>query len=133
MSTKHSKDINRVPIKWIRDLAKGRYNKGEECEICGSTEKLDFHHYNTLTPLFDKWCKVNKYVVKTDEDVLAIREQFIAEHERELFDDAVTLCHEHHKKLHSVYGRDPVLGTASKQPNWVSKQREKHEARKLAS
>jgi len=28
--------------------------------------------------------------------------------------------------LHSIYGRNPSLGTATKQKNWVEIQREKH-------
>ena len=47
----------RDPIKYVRDRAKSRYQKGSQCEICGATESLDFHHYYTMTPLFNKWCK----------------------------------------------------------------------------
>ena len=45
---------------------------------------------------------------------------------KELYDDTVTLCHSHHLLLHSLYGRNPSLGTATKQMNWVEIQREKH-------
>lgn len=130
---KHIKDLIRIPIKHIRDKAKARYKKDSKCAICGITEDLDFHHYNTLTPLFERWCRVNKIVIKSDEDVLDIRERFIFEHEKELYEDTVTLCHQHHMALHAVYGKNPSLGTASKQPQWVEKQKEKYEARKLAS
>lgn len=119
-------NLKRDPIKFVRDKAKARYNKGTECFICGSNENLDFHHYYTLTPLFNKWLRDNKIVIKTDEDVLAVRDRFIAEHMPELYDHAVTLCHEHHLKLHSIYGKDPSLVTAKKQMNWVRIQREKH-------
>lgn len=122
-------DNARLAVKWIRDKAKSGYNKGNQCEICGTTEKLDFHHFYTLTPLFDKWCRVNKIKIVTDEDVLAVRDRFIAEHKVELYDETVTLCHDHHMKLHSVYGKAPTLGTASKQKTWVEKQREKHGTR----
>jgi hypothetical protein len=131
---KHSADMKRIPIKHVRDKAKARYNKGTSCEICAVTEPLDFHHYYTLTPLFEKWCRTNKVSVATDEEVIAIRDQFIAEHEKELYQDTVTLCHSHHMKLHSVYGKDPTLATAEKQKNWVRIQKEKlDEARKLAN
>jgi hypothetical protein len=123
---KHSADFKRLPIKHIRDKAKARYNKGNSCEICGESEQLDFHHYYTLTPLFDKWCKANKINITSDEDVLLVRDDFILQHEKELYEDTVTLCHTHHLKLHSVYGKDPALGTASKQANWVKIQREKN-------
>lgn len=125
--------MNRIPIKWVRDKAKSRYEKGTACEICDSTQELDFHHYYTLTPLFEKWCKVNKISISTDDEVVNVRDQFIAEHDKELYHDTVTLCHTHHMQLHSVYGKDPSLATADKQKRWVVIQREKHEARKLVN
>lgn len=116
----------RDPIKHVRDKAKSRYQKGTECRICGTTEQLDFHHFFSLTPLFNKWLKANSIKIKTDEDVIAVRDDFIAEHMKELYDDTVTLCREHHLKLHSIYGKDPALATAPKQMRWVEIQREKH-------
>ena len=44
--------LKRDPVKYVRDRAKARYKKGKECEICGVTENLDFHHYYSLSPLF---------------------------------------------------------------------------------
>lgn len=122
---KHSTGMARIPIKWVRDLAKSGYKKGTSCEICGATEQLDFHHYYTLTPLFEKWCRTKKLKITCDEDVLAIREEFIAEHLKELYEDTVTLCHTHHMALHAVYGKDPSLATAEKQKRWVKIQKEK--------
>lgn len=119
-------NLKRDPIKFVRDKAKARYNKGTECYICASKERLDFHHFYTLTPLFNKWLRDNKIVIKTDEDVIAVRDRFIAEHMPELYEHAVTLCHDHHLKLHSIYGKDPPLVTAPKQKNWVRIQREKN-------
>ena len=121
----------RDPIKYVRDRAKSKYEKGSQCEICGSTESLDFHHYYTMTPLFNKWCKDKGFTVKTVDDILAIRDIFIEEEHDKVYNQTVTLCHEHHLKLHSVYGKDPTLITATKQMNWVRIQKEKHEARKL--
>lgn len=126
-------DLRRMAIKYVRDKAKARYKKGSHCEICDSIENLDFHHYYTMTPLFNKWCKDKKYTVKVVDDILAIRDEFIEEEHDKVYNQTVTLCHEHHMKLHSVYGKDPALFTAQKQMNWVKIQREKHEARKLAS
>lgn len=123
----------RDPIKYVRDRAKARYKKGSHCEICGAIENLDFHHYYTMTPLFNKWCKEKKYTIKVVDDILAIRDEFISDEEDKVYNQTVTLCHEHHMKLHSVYGKDPALFTAEKQMNWVRIQREKHEARKLDS
>jgi len=121
--------FKRDPIKFVRDRAKAKYQKGTECRICSSTEQLDFHHFFSLTPLFNKWLKGNSIKIATDEDVLAVRDQFITEHLPELYDEAVTLCHTHHLKLHSIYGKDPALATAQKQKRWVEIQREKHNER----
>lgn len=121
-----SKNLKRDPIKFVRDKAKARYNKGSECRICASTDNLDFHHFYTLTPLFNKWLKDNKIAINTDDDVIGVRDRFIEEHQPELYEYTVTLCHEHHMKLHSVYGKDPALTTAKKQMRWVEIQREKH-------
>lgn len=119
-------DFKRDEIKYIRDRAKAKYNKGTECYICGSTDRLDFHHHYTLTPLYNKWKKDNKIVVRNEQDILDIRDRFIAEHQKELYEVATTLCHVHHLKLHAVYGKDPALSTAEKQIRWMEKQRDKH-------
>ena len=116
----------RDPIKWVRDRAKAKYKKGTECEICGTQENLDFHHYHSMTPLFNAWCKKQGYVIKTDDDVVEVRDSFISDHYEEVYNKTVTLCHTHHLKLHSIYGKDPALVTASKQENWVRIQREKN-------
>jgi hypothetical protein len=119
--------LKRDPIKFVRDKAKSAYSKGVECRICGTTAELDFHHFYTLTPLFNRWLKTNGIVLVTDEDVIAVRDRFIAEHLPELYDHTVTLCHTHHMKLHSIYGKDPSLSTATKQMRWVEIQREKND------
>lgn len=126
---KHSSNLKRIPVKWVRDRAKARYEKGDKCEICGSTKELDFHHYHTLTPLFEKWLRSKKITITCDEDVIAVRDEFISEHQKELYEDTVTLCHKHHMALHSVYGKDPALTTASKQQRWVGIQKDKHESK----
>ncbi len=119
-------ELKRDPIKYVRDKAKAAYVKDSSCYICDGTVRLDFHHFYTLTPLFNKWLKQEKIVINTEEDVLSVRDRFIAEHKPELYDHAVTLCHEHHMKLHSVYGKDPALVTATKQMKWVDIQRTKY-------
>lgn len=115
--------LAREITKYVRDKAKSKYDKGTECYICGGTDKLDFHHYNSLSPLLHKWVK-NKML--SPEDVLDFREQFIEEHHYELYLHAVTLCHGHHLQLHSIYGKDPALFTAKKQEKWVEIQRTKN-------
>ena len=88
--------LKRDLVKYVRDKAKSKYNKGTECFICGVTENLDFHHYNGLTELLEIWLRKNKLVIKDESDILNLRERFIEEHKKELYEDAVTLCHEHH-------------------------------------
>lgn len=115
----------RLPVKWIRDMNKRRYNKGDVCAICGTTENIEFHHFFSLTLLFEAWISKNNLTIVTDEDVLAVREQFSEEHKKELFDEAVDLCKEHHALLHKIYGITPSLYTAYKQKRWVGIQAEK--------
>jgi hypothetical protein len=126
-------DLKRDPIKYVRDKAKAKYKKAAACFICDTDENLDFHHFYTMTPLFNKWLKANGITITTDEDVLGVRDRFIAEHLPELYDHTVTLCHEHHMKLHSIYGKDPPLVTAKKQMHWVEVQREKNGLPRLDS
>ena len=114
--------MKRDVVKYIRDRAKSQYKKGSECYICGSKEKLDFHHYYTLTVLLNQWMLKNRL---KPEDVLEWRDTFIEQHRPELYDHAVTLCHLHHLQLHKVYGKNPNLGTAKKQMRWVEIQRNK--------
>lgn len=116
--------LKRYPIKYIRDRAKSKYIKDTECFICRDTEKLDFHHYTTLSLLFNRWATKNRL---EPEDILDYRDRFIEEHKTEMFDKAVTLCHKDHLRLHDIYGKNPSLGTASKQQRWVQIQRDKHD------
>ena len=116
-------DLKRDIVKYIRDKAKNKYEKGTECYICGEKTELDFHHFYSLSPLVHSYIKKNKLL---PENILSFREDFIQDHWSELYDHTVTLCHAHHLKLHKVYGRDPALTTAKKQENWVEIQREKH-------
>lgn len=115
-------ELKRDLVKYVRDRAKSKYDKGTECHICGSTEKLDFHHYYSLSPLLHRWMKLNRMKA---EDVLEWRDEFIRQHMAELYKHAVTLCHPHHLRLHAVYGKNPALGTAKKQMRWVEIQRDK--------
>ena len=123
-------ELNRDLVKYVRDKAKSQYHKADTCAICGSNEKLDFHHYNSMSEMLDKWLARNKHNPRTPEEIMAIRDEFIAEHHTEVYEATVTLCHPHHQKLHGVYGKRPSLATANKQPNWVEKQRIKHELAK---
>lgn len=123
------KELKRDKIKYIRDKAKSQYNKGSECRICKSTQKLDFHHFYSLSPLLTQWLKEKQAIRPehyTDEYIVVWREEFIEENRAELYEYTVTLCHSHHLQLHSIYGKDPSLATAKKQENWVELQRNKY-------
>ena len=115
--------LKRDIVKYVRDKAKSRYEKGTECRICRAKAPLDFHHFYSLTPLLNQWITKNKH---NPEYIQALRDDFIEEHQAELYEHTTTLCHMHHLKLHSVYGKDPALTTATKQKRWVEIQREKH-------
>ena len=119
-------ELKRDLVKYVRDKAKSKYDKGTECYICKSTQNLDFHHFHGLTELLEIWLRKNKIKITGEEDILNLREQFIAEHTKEIYDAAVTLCHEHHMKLHSIYGKRPRVVTALKQERWESIQRDKY-------
>ena len=114
--------LRRDLVKYVRDKAKSKYRKGFECHICLERENLDFHHYYALTPLLNKWMLSRKV---EPENILEFRDEFIYDHHDELYEHAVTLCHMHHLKLHSIYSKSPSLGTAKKQMRWVQIQRDK--------
>jgi hypothetical protein len=118
--------LKRDLVKYVRDKAKSRYQKNNKCFICGETENLDFHHFFGLTELLEHWLKKTRKKIETEEDILTLREEFIEKHKIELFDEAVTLCHMHHLRLHSIYGKRPKLATAMKQKRWVLKQKDKY-------
>lgn len=119
-------DLKRDLIKYCRDKAKSAYNKGDKCYICSSTEELDFHHFNSMTEMLNKWLKLNKLNPTTVDEIVSCRDRFIAEHYEQVYNETVTLCHMHHLKLHSIYGKTPPLTTAKKQIRWVDKQRAKY-------
>ena len=120
----------RVATKHIRDGIKSNYKRGTECEVCGTTHELEFHHYHSVALLLKNYARENNIPIGTDEEVLEMRQAFYDAHWFELVDDAATLCNTHHKRLHSIYGKEPELHTASKQRRWVVKQREKQSVKR---
>jgi len=113
-------------VKYVRDKAKSQYKKGSECFICGNTDNLDFHHFYGLTELLETWLSTNNIPIENEQDILDVRERFIGENYEKVYEKTVTLCHQHHLRLHSLYGKRPKLFTAEKQARWVEKQRNKH-------
>ena len=114
----------RDPIKHVRDRAKKAYEKRSQCDICGNTETLSLHQYAGLTELFNFWCRKNGIKINTDEDVLAVRDRFIEEHQKELYEDVATLCKKHHMELHSLFGKAPIFTSAKAQAKWVNRKYE---------
>ena len=117
--------LKRDLVKYVRDKAKSKYKKSNNCYICGDTDHLDFHHYYGLTELLETWLKQKNIIIEKDQDILALRESFIDDNYDKVYDYTVTLCHKHHLRLHSIYGKRPKLITAEKQNKWVEIQREK--------
>lgn len=116
--------IKRDLVKYIRDRAKSAYQKKSQCDICGTTEQLELHHYAGLTELFNFWCRKNNIRINTEEDILNVRDRFIEEHQKQLYEDVTTLCKKHHMELHSLFGKAPIFTSAPAQAKWV---RKKHE------
>jgi len=117
--------LKRDLVKYVRDKAKSKYKKSNNCYICGDTDHLDFHHYYGLTELLETWLKQKNIIIDKEQDILALRESFIDDNYDKVYDYTVTLCHKHHLRLHSIYGKRPKLITAEKQNKWVEIQREK--------
>lgn len=120
-----AKNIKRIPVKWVRDRAKAAYEKQDRCYICGSGEDLELHHLHSVTVLLEKWALAKGYDISTDEGILEVRDEFISEHHKELYDLVYTLCNRHHVALHGVYGKTPQPGSEARQERWINIQREK--------
>jgi hypothetical protein len=128
-----AKNIKRIPIKWVRDLSKKDYVKKDNCEICCTTEDLELHHIYSLSFLLEVWAEKKGYQLTSDEAVLAVRQEFIDEHRKELYNDVITLCNKHHTHLHKLYGKIPALNTAEKQRNWVLRLRQRYENKEVSA
>lgn len=120
---------NRIPVKWIRDKAKAAYEKQSHCYVCGTSDDLELHHLHSITILLNRWADRKNYDISTDDGILAVRDEFIAEHKIELYDLVYTLCNKHHVALHGVYGKAPALGSEERQKNWIEKQKAKFEGK----
>lgn len=114
---------NRIPVKWVRDKAKAAYDKKDVCYVCNTNLDLELHHTRSITILLENWAYKNQYDISTDEGILAVRDEFIAQHHKEIYDDVYTLCNRHHVMLHGIYGKKPALHTADKQSVWIERQK----------
>ena len=115
----------RLPVKWIRDKAKAAYEKDDVCFVCNTNVDLVLHHLHSISILLEDWCNKHNISISTDEDVLAIRDDFIADHYDEIYNQVYTLCNKHHVALHGIYGKSPPNHTARKQEAWLKIQQEK--------
>jgi hypothetical protein len=120
---------NRIPVKWIRDKAKAAYEKQSHCYVCNTSADLELHHLHSITILLNRWSDRKGYDISTDDGILAVRDEFIAEHNVELYDMVYTLCNKHHVALHGVYGKAPAPGSEERQKNWIEKQKAKTEGK----
>jgi 5-methylcytosine-specific restriction endonuclease McrA len=118
-------DNKRIAVKHVRDKAKAAYEKQDHCCICGTTVDLELHHTHSITILLNNWAHLKGYDISTDAGILAVRDEFIEAHHKELYDDVFTLCNPHHVKLHSIYGKAPSIASAPKQAIWIEKQKAK--------
>lgn len=116
----------RIPIKWVRDKAKAAYDKAASCYICDTDKDLELHHTHSVTILLESWAARKGYDISTDDGILAVRDEFIAEHHDELYKHVYTLCYHHHSKLHGIYGKAPKPGSEPKQSRWIELQRAKY-------
>lgn len=121
-NNKYKRDATRA----IRDGIKSNYRKDPECKICGTVEDLELHHYHTVSLLVENFARANRLDFNNEEVVLANRTAFYEQYWHELVEDTVTLCADHHQKLHKVYTKKPPLFTVEKQKNWVEIQRTKY-------
>ena len=124
---KNTGENKRIAVKWIRDRAKSAYEKLDTCYICGTTHDLELHHVYSITRLLERWSEQKGYDVSTDDGILAVRDEFIADHHREIYELVYTLCNKHHVQLHGVYGKKPQFGTEQKQSNWIERQKLKYQ------
>lgn len=129
---KNTNSNNRISVKWVRDKAKAAYEKKPECYICSTNQDLELHHLHSITILLNSWASRNNYDISTDEGILAVRDEFISKHHKEIYEMVYTLCNTHHVKLHSVYGKAPSPSTVEKQRLWIEKQRAKFNGEEVA-
>jgi hypothetical protein len=117
-------DLKRDEIKYVRDISKAAYKKQANCYICEAEEDLQFHHFYSMTLLWNKWKKAKGIVISSVDDILEYRDDFKNEFQDEIYNQTVTLCKFHHmERLHKIYGKVPALATAMKQKRWCDKQR----------
>lgn len=121
-------DLKREQVKYIRDFIKKDYKLRDKCFICDSTSNLELHHLYSVSELFNQWCTKNGVRnITTEAQIKQLRVQF-AEDCSELLghEHLFTLCSEHHKRLHNIYGQTYANSMAPKIKNWIELQKVKN-------
>lgn len=121
-------ELKREAIKMIRDFIKKNYKTRDCCYICLSTKNLELHHLYSVSELFNTWLTKNKIQLdNTIEQMLKLRVIFAEECAEPLSNDNLyTLCSEHHKRLHNLYGQTYPNFMAAKIKTWLDIQKDKH-------
>lgn len=121
-------ELKRELVKYIRDFIKKDYKIRDCCYICNSTEKLELHHLYSVSELFNKWCLQNNVKnITTENQIRELRVRFYEDCLPELNNNNLfTLCSEHHKRLHNLYGQTYPNYMAPKIKNWLEIQKDKH-------
>ena len=122
----------RIAVKHVRDKAKAAYDKKDSCYICNASGDLELHHFHSITILLESWATRKHYDISTDAGILEVRDEFIAEHQTELYDLVRTLCNKHHVALHRIFGKAPPAGSAERQARWVDIQRDKASGKEVS-
>ena len=112
----------------VRDYIKKDYKLRDCCFICGCTDQLELHHLYSVSELFNNWCTKNKIrEIVTEEQIKQYRAQFAIDEQARLSNENLyTLCSQHHKRLHNIYGQRYDNAMAPKVYNWLIIQKEKH-------
>jgi 5-methylcytosine-specific restriction endonuclease McrA len=121
-------ELKREVIKYVRDFIKKDYKLRDCCFICSSTSKLELHHLYSVSELFNSWLSKNKIQLdNTVEQLLKLRVIFAEECAEMLSNNNLyTLCSEHHKRLHNLYGQTYHNSMASKIKTWLEIQKDKY-------
>ena len=121
-------DFKRELVKYVRDYIKKDYKPRDKCYICGCISTLELHHLYSVSELFSQWCmKNNIKIIKTEDEIKQLRVQFAIDCAEALSNDNLfTLCGDHHKRLHNIYGQTYSNSLAPKIKNWIELQKVKH-------
>ena len=122
-------ELKREIVKYVRDYIKKDYKLRDCCYICGELQSLELHHLYSVSELFNLWCTQHRIkAVTTEQQIKELRVQFASDYGDKLsHENLYTLCSNHHKRLHNIYGQTYSNSLAPKIKNWLETQRAKHQ------